>query len=689
MTDEDGRVERFLEKPSWGQVFSDTINTGIYVLEPEVLRHVPKDRPYDFSKELFPLLLEMGRPIYGYVCDGYWQDIGNIDQYRQANFDALDEKVRLNIDGLRIRGDVWLGEGVEIDDVEGVEGPAFVGTNCTISPESSVGPYSVLGPGTTLRERSRISRTVIDASTYIGRSAVVEGAVVGRNCDIKAHARVHEGVAIGDQVTLGDQSVIYPGVRIYPYKEVEYGAQIHESLIWESRGTTRLFGKDGVMGLVNVDLTPELAVRFGSAMGTALRRGSRVVASRESAPAYRMIKRALISGLNSTGVSVADLRTLPAPVGKHLLKTQSYDLAFHVGASTTDPEAVQIRLFERPGVALSAATQKEIEKHFTRQELRRSPFADIGSITYPARARESYASELLEGLDVERVSDRAFRIVVDFGYSAGSFVAPLVLGPLGVTAISQHPFESDSASGPVRLHETIQTARRLVEPVNADLGAVFDRSAERLYLIDEHGREISSAQTLLLFVQLLRENGHHGKIAVPINVTSQVENIAGDALEIVRTPAALADLTRTAASDGFIFAGATGGGYVFPDFLPAYDALGSLCKLLELLAPLDRPLSQIVEELPHPTLVHRQLPCPWGLKGTIMRVLNERYADGNVDLRDGIKIFDDRGWAQVQPDPDEPLIHLYAEGETEEISRELEGEFEALVADLIGDEALA
>src|SRR6266496_1485370 len=177
VTDEDGRVERFLEKPSWGQVFSDTINTGIYVLEPEVLRHIPTDRPYDFSKELFPLLLEMGRPIYGYVCEGYWQDIGNLDQYRQANFDALDEKVALNISGLKIRGDVWVGEGVEIDDVEGVEGPAFIGNYCTVSPESSVGPYTVLGPGTTLRERARVSRSVIDASCYIGRSATIEGAI--------------------------------------------------------------------------------------------------------------------------------------------------------------------------------------------------------------------------------------------------------------------------------------------------------------------------------------------------------------------------------------------------------------------------------------------------------------------------------------------------------------------------------
>src|SRR5919201_1405073 len=150
VTDDEGRIERFLEKPSWGQVFSDTINTGIYVLEPEVLRHVPTDRPFDFSKELFPLLLEMGRPIYGCVCDGYWQDIGNLDQFRQANFDALDESVRLQIPGIRIRGNVWIGEGVELDRIEEIEGPAFIGSDCRIAPNAGVDPYSVLAPGVTL-----------------------------------------------------------------------------------------------------------------------------------------------------------------------------------------------------------------------------------------------------------------------------------------------------------------------------------------------------------------------------------------------------------------------------------------------------------------------------------------------------------------------------------------------------------
>jgi mannose-1-phosphate guanylyltransferase / phosphomannomutase len=689
VTDENGKVERFLEKPSWGQVFSDTINTGIYVLEPEVLRHIPTDRPYDFSKELFPLLLEMGRPIYGYVCEGYWQDIGNLDQYRQANFDALDEKVRLDVGGLKIRGDVWVGEGVEIDDVEGVEGPAFIGNYCTISPESSVGPYTVLGPGTTLRERARVSRSVIDASAYIGRSASVEGAILGRNCDVRAHARVHEGVAIGDQVTLGDQSVIYPGVRIYPYKEVEYGAQIHESLIWESRGTTRLFGKDGVLGLVNVDLTPEVAIRFGAALGTALKRGARVVASRESAPAYQMIKRAIISGLHSTGIQVADLRTLPAPVGKHHLKTQGYDAAFHVGSASHDPEAVQIRLFERPGIALSSSLQKEIEKHYTRQELRRVPFAAVGDISYPARARETYASDLLSALDTAAIGERSFRIVVDYGYSAASYVLPLVLGPLGVEAVTSHAFESDSGHVPARLRETIDGAKSIVSAINADFGAVFDRSAERIYLIDENGREIAPDQALLLYVKLLAGTEKHGKIVVPINATSQIEELAGDRFEVVRTPASLTELTRVSAQEGVVFAGAMGGGYAFPDFLPVYDAMASLCKLIELLAlsPPQR-VSELAAALPRPTLVHRQLPCPWAMKGTVMRVLNERFADAHVDLRDGIKVFDERGWVQVLPDPDEPIVHIYAEGETTEGSRELEAELRGLLAEVIEGEEI-
>ncbi len=687
VTDEEGRIERFLEKPSWSQVFSDTINTGIYVLEPEVLRHVPTDRPYDFSKELFPLLLEMGRPMYGYVFDAYWQDIGNLDQFRQANFDALDGRLRLNIPGIRLRGNIWLGEGVEVDDLAAIEAPAFLGNYCRIAPDASVGPYSVLGSSVTLLERARTERSVIDAATHVGRSARIEGAVVGRACDIRAHAHVQEGAAIGDEVTLGAQSDVLAGVRIYPYKEVETGAKIHESLIWESRASSHLFGKDAVSGLVNVDLTPETAVRLAAALGTALKRGARVVASRESPAACRMVKRAMISGLNSTGVDVADLRVLPSAVSRHLLKTQGYDAGVHVGVSYSDPEVIEIRFFEQPGIQLTPSVQKEIEKHFTRHELRRAAFNAVGTVSYPARVRESYAHDLLSTLDTEAIRARSYRIVIDYGYSATSLVLPLLLGPLGVEAVSAHAFSGESGAASATLRESVGQAKRLVGAIGADLGAVFDRAGERLFLIDEQAREIAVEQTLLLFLRLMGSNGRRGKLAFPITVTSQVEQIVkGSDLEVIRTRASLADLTKAAAQDDVVFAGALGGGYVFPEFLPAYDAVASLCKLLELLAPAAEPLSELVSELPASTLLHRQLPCPWSLKGTVMRVLTERLRDREVDLTDGIKVLDRRGWVQLLPDPDEPLVHIYAEGKTDEDSAALEAELRGLVEEIMQSE---
>jgi mannose-1-phosphate guanylyltransferase/phosphomannomutase len=480
-----------------------------------------------------------------------------------------------------------------------------------------------------------------------------------------------------------------PGVRIYPYKEVETGAHLFESLIWESRGTARIFGKDGVSGLVNVDLTPDVAVRLAAALGTALKRGARIVASREGTPACRMIKRAMISGLSSTGVDVADLRVIPAAVARHLVKSEGYDAGVHVGVSPNDPEAVRIQFFEPPGIEMGAATQKEVEKHFTRGEIRRVAAGDVGRISYPARARETYASDLLSTVDVGAVRARGFRIVVDYGFSAASYVLPLVLDPLGVEVVAAHAFPNDgNPDGGSPLEASLGQAKRLVTAVGADLGAVFDRPGERLYLVDEQAREIPVEQALLLYLRLIGSNGRTGRLAFPVTVTSQVDRLVeGSGLEIVRTGASLQELTRVAADENVVFGGAVGGGYVFPDFLPGYDAVASLVKLLELLAPVHRPISDIVAELPRPTLVHRQLACPWSLKGLVMRVLNERLSGRDLDLTDGIKVFDDRGWAEVLPDPDEPVLHLYAEGETVEASEQLIAELRGMVDEIAQGEA--
>jgi mannose-1-phosphate guanylyltransferase / phosphomannomutase len=689
VTDEDGRIERFLEKPSWGQVFTDTINTGIYVVDPEVLRHIPDDRPYDFSKELFPLLLEMGRPLYGYVTEGYWQDIGNLDQFRQANFDALEERVELQTPGIKLRGNIWVGEGVELADLESVAGPAFIGNYCRIAPQASVGPYSILSPSVTLREHAHTTRSVVDSSTHVGRSALVEGAIVGKSCDIRAHARLHEGVAVGDSCTIGEQSVVMPGIRIYPFKEVEAGSLVDRNLIWESRLASRLFGRDSVSGLVNVDLTPETALRIGIALGTALKRGVRVVTSRDGVPACRLLQRAVVSGVTSTGVDVADLHVMPAAVNRHLLKSERLGAGVHVRPGTGDPEAMQIQFFEPPGIQATPELIKEVEKHFLRQEFRRAAHDEVGQITTPARAAERYAEDLLRTLDADAIRARGFRIVVDYAFSTASLTLPIVLGPLGVEAVSAHPFGGEQTSRPSQgVREALGQAKRLVSAVGADFGVVFDQSGERIFLVDEQAHEVPVEQELLLFLSLLASDGKAGKLALPVTVTSLAEPIVkGSDLTVQRTAASVSALTQASADDGVVFAGAVGGGFVFPEFLPAYDGIASLCNLLQLLAPLERPLSELVAALPESTVVHRQVRCPWARKGAVMRVLTERMKGKKVDTLDGIKVYEPRGWAQVLPDPDEPLVHVYAEGKTPEDAAALESDFLALVEEIVaGDD---
>jgi mannose-1-phosphate guanylyltransferase/phosphomannomutase len=293
---------------------------------------------------------------------------------------------------------------------------------------------------------------------------------------------------------------------------------------------------------------------------------------------------------------------------------------------------------------------------------------------------------------VDAIRERGFRIVIGYSFSSASLVMPLVLSQLGVEAVETqaHVRERATVTGTATVSESVGHVKRLVSAVGADLGVALDAAGERLYLVDERAREVPVEQELLLFLRLLASDGKRGRLALPITVTSLVEQIvAGSGLEVERTPASLPALTAAAAEEGVLFAGSAAGGFVFPDFLPAYDGVASLCKLLELLAPIRRPLSQLVDELPQSTVVHRQVRCPFSRKGTVMRVLTEQMRDRQVDLLDGIKVFEDGGWAQVLPDPTEPLVHVYAEGPTQEEAQALEQRYTALVQGIIasdGDE---
>ena len=265
------------------------------------------------------------------------------------------------------------------------------------------------------------------------------GAILGKNCDVKAGATFSEGVAVGDECVIGEQAYIAPDVKIYPFKTVESGAQIHSSIIWESRGSSQLFGKDGIIGLINVDITAELALKLAMAYGTVLKKGARVTTSRDAHPASRVIKRALICGLNSTGVVVRDLRVASSAINRFEVKNGSAQGGMHVRIASWDPEMIQIQVFEPPGINLSEKRQKDIEKYYGRQDFRRAFYSEIGEISFPDRAMETYVRGLLGSWDIERIRSRAYRLVIDYSYSPASLTLPNILGDLGAEVLSCAP----------------------------------------------------------------------------------------------------------------------------------------------------------------------------------------------------------------------------------------------------------
>ena len=671
VVDDEGRIDRFLEKPTWGQVFSDTVNTGIYVLEPEVFDHIPADTKYDFSQDLFPKLFEMGAPLYGYVAEGYWQDIGSLSQYLTANRDLLDGKVQAGIPGIELQHRIFVGDGINLDSIENISGPAYIGNYAKIADTAGIGKYTVLGNNVVLKDHAETRNCVIGSNTYIGASAKVLGAILGKNCDVKAGATFSEGVAVGDECIIGEQAYIAPDVKIYPFKSVESGAQINSSIIWESRGTSQLFGKDGILGLINVDITAELALRVAMAYGTVLKKGARVTTSRDAHPASRVIKRALICGLSSTGVVVRDLRVASSAINRFEVKNGSSQGGMHVRISSWDPEMIQIQVFEPPGVNLGENRQKDIEKYYGREDFRRAFYSEFGELEFPDRAMETYVRGLLNSWDVERIRSRAYRLVIDYSYSPASLTLPNILGDLSAEVLSMRAFNDQrhASLAAEELGANIQEVQRLVRTMEADMGIIIGPGAERMYIVDERGHEVPLEKALLLYVKLVAQHASKGeKIVLPLTVTRLAEQLAGEyGVEVERAKVSLPALAQASTADGVVFAGSLGGGYIFPEFLPAFDAVMSLGKLLELLAPQAGPLSEQIAQIPASTLVHKTVACPWSLKGTVMRTATETLQrdlgdDGEISLVDGIQLRRDGGWVQLLPDADEPVFHVYAEG---------------------------
>ncbi|GHE26635.1 mannose-1-phosphate guanyltransferase [Streptosporangium violaceochromogenes] len=666
IVDDRGRVERFLEKPTWGQVFSDTVNTGVYVMEPEVLGEIAAGVPVDWSADVFPRLLARGAPLYGYVADGYWEDVGTHASYLKAQADVLSGRVRVDTDAFEVSPGVWVAEGASVDPDAVLQGPLYIGDYAKVEAGAELREYTVLGSNAVVRRGAFLHRAVVHGNVYVGPGAHLRGCVVGKNTDLMTGVRIEEGAVVGDECVIEAEAYVSSGVKVYPFKTIEAGAVINTSLIWEARGRRSLFGPRGVSGLVNVEITPELCVRLAGAYATTLRKGVSVVTSRDSSRAARALKRAVISALNASAINVRDLEAAPLPVAR--FHTAREGAAGGVALRTTpgDPQSVDIVFMDEYGADLSPAAQRRLDRVFSRQEYRRAFPGEIAELSFPARAVEDYTHELLRRVDLGGVRDAGMKVVVDCAGGTSSLVLPSLLGRVGVEVLTVNN-RLDDASPTETLAEHRRALQRLSEIVGsarAAFGVRFDPVGERIALVDERGRLIGEERALLVVLDLVAAERRGGRAALPVTTTRVAEQVCRfHGVRVEWTPTATDALTAAARAQDMIFAADGRGGFVVPEFGPTVDGMAAFLRLLGLVARTRLSLSQIDARIPQARLLRRTVPTPWAAKGAVMRSVIEAAEHHRIDTTDGVRVVtEDGGWALVLPDPAEAVTHLWAEG---------------------------
>ncbi len=686
VTDDEGGIAQFLEKPGWGQVISDTVNTGIYVLEPEVLDLLEPNLAYDFSQDVFPILLNKGVPLFGYVAGGYWCDIGNIQAYMKATADVLEGKVRHITMGDHIGGGVWTGRGVEIAPDAALYGPLYLGNEVKIKGGVVIHGPAVIRDYTIVDNRVQIERSVIWRNCYVGESAEVRGSVICRQCNLKARSVLFEGSVVGDQSLIGEGAVIHPNVKIWPGKEIEAGARVKSSIIWGSQGRRVLFGRYDVTGVVNVDLTPEFSARLGAAFGATVPKGALITINRDPHRSPRMLKRAIIAGLPSAGVNVWDLGTQPVPVARYYTCRSEAVGGVHLRLSPYDQRVVDIRFIDADGHNLGDTRKRHVEQVFFREDFRRVYLDEIGTISYAPQVVEQYTDGFLKTINDDAIRHARFYIVVDYANAPVSSVLPGILSTLNcnVVALNANIDEAHMAIQPHEFQAALDRLGLIVSALNTHVGVRLDVGGEKIFLVDDQGKRLRNTTAAAAMAKLALRAMPGGTIAVPVTMPDLFEQIAAQhSGHVIRTKVDSHTLTKVACEASVIMAADGSGSFIFPQFQCASDGLMAIAKLLEFLATQETSLSDVIAALPSFQVAHERILCPWDAKGTVMRRLNELGQHGQVDTTDGVKVrLNETEWVLVLPDPDRPLFQIYAESVSPARAKALTEQYVELVKKL-------
>lgn len=660
VTDSEGRITRFVEKPSWGEVFSDTVNTGIYILSPEVLGYFKRNEMFDFSKDLFPILLKEKRPMYGFVTEDYWCDIGDLNAYSQVHRDILDRKIKLNIDGMQVKDGVWVGEGVEIEDGVTIEKPCIIGNHTRVKKGALIGNYTVIGEHNTIEERSSFKKNIIWKNCIIGKDVQLRGSIICNKVHLKEGCAVFEHSVIGDETVVREQAVIKPNIKIWPDKIIEAGAEVNSNMVWGSKYTRLIFGNRGVAGEINVDITPEYASKLGAAYGSTFNGKSKLAISCDDTPAAQMLKISFIAGLLSSGVEVYDFGILLLPVIRSAIRFYKADGGIHISTSTTNITRLFVDFLDKNGSNINRALERKIENAFIREDFRRCEGDCIRNIKHITEYGRFYLRDIINSIKSQEIN---YKIALNSRSKLITLSMKELLEELGCSVETMDVISGNSLNQSES--NDVKYFSSYIRLNKFDLGVSIEDTSEKMMLVDNKGRIITDDMFIALVSLILFKSVQGNTVVVPISASHVVERIADiNNGKVVRTKTSARDIMGKMLGNDVKEE-------MLEQFTMHFDAVAGLVKILDFMHINGQKLSELIEMIPDIHISRTEVDCPWNAKGKVIREIIQDKDSKSVETLEGVKIFKDKGWVLILPDEEKPVCNVISESYSEEFAQEL------------------
>lgn len=448
----------------------------------------------------------------------------------------------------------------------------------------------------------------------------------------------------------------------------------------------RLFGTNGIRGVVNKELTPTFAIKIGSIIGTFFKRGKIIVGfdARTSGP---MLARAVISGLNAAGCNVFLAGMAPTPALQYAVKKHRTAGAVIITASHNPPEYNGIKVIWKDGIEISREQEIEIEEIYFDEKIHYAEWNKLGTTRDLPGIIDDYIEAVKTHVNRAGIAKRKYHVVVDAANSVGSLAAPFLLRDLGcrVTTVNANIDGTFPGRLPEPRPENLQELSLTVKAVEADLGVAFDGDADRSVFVDEQGEIHWGDKTFALVEKYFLKENKGETIVTPVSSSTLVKDIA-DAYggKLVWTKVGSVTVSQTMKKMKAKLGGEENGGIFYSPHNAVRDGAMATALLLQIMAKTGEKLSKLLAELPKYFIEKGKIECPENLKEKVLENLIQKLKNLNINTIDGVKIwFKDKSAILIRPSGTEPIYRLYAEAKTQEKASRLVSEYSLKLRNII------